>query len=218
MAAMANGQTQNTMSQIPHTDSDSGPTPLGLFAKLPQEIRDMIYEPVLSAGHTSITRTSKALHKNTKLALDQHGILRVRIVHYCANTFALYPQIQIGHFPDIRNLNVSFRRTRYGEQASGPEWKKEILAHIVLGLMFSIRDPTRCILKLDMSASGFIDQQHITAFSSLRAFKKVNVVVCLLSIFLLLCSVTGFYHVTRKPSLAMGSPRKYITNVGAILS
>ena len=56
----------------------SGPTPCGLFGRLPQELRDIIYEDVFSAGHISLTRSSRALYENSKLALSKHGVYRVR--------------------------------------------------------------------------------------------------------------------------------------------
>ena len=59
----------------------SGSTPFGLLGQLPQEIRDNIYKDVFSAGHISLARTSKALHENSKSAISEHGVYRVRFSH-----------------------------------------------------------------------------------------------------------------------------------------
>ena len=72
------------MSRIRSNEEHRGsaPTPFGLLGRLPQEIRDIIYEDVFSAGHISLAQTSKALHENSRSALSQYGVYRVR---FCRN-------------------------------------------------------------------------------------------------------------------------------------
>jgi hypothetical protein len=165
------------MSLSGHTDFNSEPTPLGLFARIPQEIRDMIYEPLISEGHIAITRASKALHQNTKLALHQHGVFRIFIVHDYGrkyDAFALFPQLQIVHDSDIRNLRLSFRKSRHEERVSGVEWKEETLVETIHGLMAAITDPRSCVLNLDPSDFDFIIQEKADAFALLRVFKSTS--------------------------------------------
>lgn len=40
----------------------------------------MIYCPLFAAGSVTITRASKAFHENTKKALYQHGVYRIRLL------------------------------------------------------------------------------------------------------------------------------------------
>ena len=183
---------QHTMSQSLHTEPGLGPTPLGLFAKLPQEIRDIIYEPLLSAGHTSITRASKALCQDTKAALSQYGIFRVQIAHddqlahdgrNLIFRFALHPRLRNAHLNDVRNIDLSFKPSRLGEPFPGADWSEGKLTDLVHGLVSAIGDPRRCNFRLDMSAYDFIFRQDdMAAFSLLREFKDTSVEVCLLRI------------------------------------
>ena len=55
------------------------PTPLGVFAQLPQEVREMIYAPVFADGSVALTRASKAFRESTKRCLYQHGVYRVHV-------------------------------------------------------------------------------------------------------------------------------------------
>ena len=54
-------------------------TAFGTFEKLPKEIRDMIYIPVLANGSTSLMRTSKAIYNDTQEILNRHGVYRVHL-------------------------------------------------------------------------------------------------------------------------------------------
>ena len=183
MAVEANWETQNKMSQSRHAISKSGSTPLGLFVKLPQEIRDMIYEPVLSAGHTSITRASKALSQDTKVALSQYGIFRVCIAHDDRNVitrFALHPQLQGARLHDIRNLDLSYKPARFGATFPSADWIEGTLADLLHDLKFVIGDPGRCNFRLDMQGYEFSDREETAAFPLLRGFKHVRVEVCVL--------------------------------------
>ena len=58
------------------------PTPLGLFSKLPRELKDPIHSSLFSAGYTALTRISSAIHADTKGALSRHGVYRLGIEVY----------------------------------------------------------------------------------------------------------------------------------------
>lgn len=49
----------------------------GAFGKLPREIRDIIFTPLIAAGDVAITRTSQALHYDTSSILLEQGICRM---------------------------------------------------------------------------------------------------------------------------------------------
>ena len=61
------------------TNGSSSDVPLGMLAKAPPEIRDMIYGHVFAAGHTALTRASKDVYDDTKEALRKYGIYRHHI-------------------------------------------------------------------------------------------------------------------------------------------
>ena len=54
-------------------------SPLGTLAKVPLELRDLIYKDIFAAGATALTRTSKAIYADTKVALREWGIYRLQI-------------------------------------------------------------------------------------------------------------------------------------------
>ena len=140
----------------------------------------MIYEEVLSEGHISITRASKALHENTKLALQEHGTFRARIYHHDGKTFALVPQLQSAHVYDAWYLDLRIIATRPEGNVLGPEWKEENLVDLVRRIMFAIRDPRHCTLWIDMSVHDSIDREHKAVFTFLGGFRRINVMVCIL--------------------------------------
>lgn len=144
----------------------------------------MIYEPVLSAGHTSITRTSKDLHKDTKVALQQYGIFRGRLAHHFGNiipSFALYPQIEVARVSDIRNVNLRFEVLNMHERPlSHTDCSMGTLAELLQGLIDAIGSPRRCNFKLDMGGYDFIEKEGTDAFSLLRDFEHVSLQVCVL--------------------------------------
>lgn len=78
--AIESSSQSSKMSQLHDNEQHLGScsTPFGLLNRLPQEMRELIYEDVFSTGHTSLARTSKALHENSKSAISQHDIYRVR--------------------------------------------------------------------------------------------------------------------------------------------
>ena len=54
-------------------------SPLGAFAQLPQEVREIIYAVTCADGSVALTRASKAFHESTKRSLYQHGVYRINI-------------------------------------------------------------------------------------------------------------------------------------------
>ena len=69
----------------PPNDSASR-TPFGTLEKLPKEIRDMIFIPVLANGSTSLIRTSKAIYNDTQEILNRYGVYRVDLEGTCLIT------------------------------------------------------------------------------------------------------------------------------------
>lgn len=87
---------------------------LGSLERLPQELRDKIYETVFDSGHTALLRVSKCMHQNAKDILSRDRVLRANIVHYEFRTWweehcrYFYepspPSIDVGR---IQNLHIT---------------------------------------------------------------------------------------------------------------
>lgn len=74
-AATSSGKAENQRTSRRRPD----PFPLGDFAQLPQEVRELIYAPVFAGGSVALTRASKALHESTKRSLYRYGVYRIHI-------------------------------------------------------------------------------------------------------------------------------------------
>lgn len=92
------------------------PTPINvaagfgpMFLKLPREIRDMIFGPVIASGHTQLLRASRALNEEGMVLVSQHGICRINIGFREATGFTQPMQRTVD---TIQNLRVRVN-TRY---------------------------------------------------------------------------------------------------------
>ena len=74
-AATSSGKAENKRTGRRHPK----PSPLGDFAQLPQEVRELIFAPVFAHGSVALTRASKALHESTKRSLYRYGVYRIHI-------------------------------------------------------------------------------------------------------------------------------------------
>ena len=74
-AATSSGKAENKRTGRRHPK----PSPLGDFAQIPQEVRELIFAPVFAHGSVALTRASKALHESTKRSLYRYGVYRIHI-------------------------------------------------------------------------------------------------------------------------------------------
>ena len=158
------------------TTTDYDHANLGMLGRLPQELRDIIYEDVISTGHTSILRTSKALFKNMKPVIGIHGLYRVRIAHcgWYGNDEYFLPQ----QFPNRRrrqNLKIRIEETEPGFQVERSGIKSRNLATILHAVVDPIEKPTYCCLKLEQPFHYPVRPEAFQSLELLRVFKTVDV-------------------------------------------
>ena len=104
----------------------SGTSGLGSLVRLPQELRDKIYEIVFDSGHTALLRASRRMHENAKDSLYRDLILQDKVVRslqvflraVTANYWLwLYTKSLYCHHdiePGIERGHVHQRCTRHG--------------------------------------------------------------------------------------------------------
>lgn len=83
------------------------PSDAGSFDKLPKELRVKIFEPVIAAGATAITRTSKYLYEDTKDVLASHGVYRMKVVGVNHSFFLTRKAPSDSQFAEIRNVDIT---------------------------------------------------------------------------------------------------------------
>ena len=164
-------------------------SPLGVFAKVPQEIRDIIYSFVFTAGYTALARTSKAMNMNTLASLRKYGIYRVHIeYHQQFRTFefrelprsiAFQKPLPRNFLYDAQNLDLRItHRMDLGQpkESFDPSYEKGNLAHLVRNAVFMMKSNVHCRVSLENSWFDF-KGEVLQSVAWLRVFRKVNVEV-----------------------------------------
>ena len=158
----------------PITQSTS-PSAYGDLGLLPPEIRTMIYAPVFASGSTALTRTSKALHKETWDALHRCGVYRV---HINSDFEDWQGSDMVGKY--LKNVqNVYLRIT--SSSNFPPRWYNmdsdakpdQLLA--LHRLVEAIEKPRTCRVQILMAITIPFLWKTVSAITWLRDFERVDV-------------------------------------------
>ena len=163
-------------------------TNLGMLGRLPQELRDIIYQDVIASGHTSILRTSKALYKDMKPVVSSHGLYRVQIIHGSyrngRSRYALDRQFSIA--PQVQNMEIHI------QEGAGKRWQVERsgivskdLEPIFHAILNPVEVPSYCRLKIENPHGDRVNAEALGSFQLLGVFRTVDVQVGIFQFYLL---------------------------------
>ena len=187
----------------PKTPDPPSPSPRGLFGKLSREILNQIYQPVFAAGKTDLTRTSKAMHADTKEALSRYGVYRLTIEFARESENPPYYKYSLkdpnyglyhterqachllhprpGEFlANVRRLSLSvvLRSPSLGRAIRYPCISSGILNQVLCDIVGTMRQPTHCRISLQLRRYRKILPEMFAALKQLRCFQSVDVELC----------------------------------------
>ena len=161
----------------------SGDTPLGVFASLPQEIRDVIYGFAIGDGHIALIRTSQAMYANTAQSLKKNAVYRAHIeryrllpsfncTQYCPRSSETLSSVQN---LDLR-ITIAGKRAR-DEKYGDPAYITGFMQQLVQGVVGAMKSPVYCKLNLQLLQSEKTGIGILLVLKKLQAFKQVKVEV-----------------------------------------
>ena len=186
---------------------------LGALVRLPQELRDRIYDIVFDSGHTALLRVSRSVHENAKGILNRDRILQANIVHYEFKTwldqncrYSQEPPLPGIDFDLIRSLYITItisaettdiRCRQNGGCIMTLLYANSNLFHIFRGMVLPIKKRARCDLRLELPAFRETQRVELAALWWLRGFQRLNVKV---SHFL---SLSSFHNIPSAMNLTL---------------
>ena len=176
-----------------------GTSGLGSLVRLPQELRDKIYEIVFKSGHTALLRASRCMHENAKDSLYRDLILQANIVHYEFKTklfdhcrYSYEPSPPNIDFGRIRNLCIAitisnqisnedtFTRGAPGTDGVGIArtfQHHSYLFHIFRDVVLPIKKRVRCDPRLELPRHRETQTVELAALWWLRGLERLHVKV-----------------------------------------
>ena len=163
--------------------STSGYTPFGVFAKFPQEVRDLIYGLVLADGQNALIRTSKAMYANTAQSLSKHGVYCAHIEHYrhlprniCTHCRPLAWKI----LSAVQNFHLHLTiggKSLWDKKHHDPAYATNLLTIFMRDIVNAMKNPVYCKLSLEMMHPDRLGTPILRMISALKVFKEVKVEV-----------------------------------------
>lgn len=173
-----------------------------LFLKLPREVRDMIYGPVLASGHTQILKASRALEEEGMSLISQHGICRINMSSKVTTGFAQPTQQTVDI---IKNVQVRVD-TWYSESY----YYKDSPGYHLLEMFASAKFlPHRtCSMAFKTYPTHFVGHIVFNLLETLERFDKVALSLEVDSITgISSLDESGLYFAVREGSMRFGMPR-----------
>ena len=145
--------------------------------KLPQEIRDMILEPLLASGHPQFLRASQAMNAEGTSLISKHGIYRINVgfgkcktncpqltqpladtvrnIHFCVNMRS-YPSQHLEGLPERRTLEM-FTSKNSGRRScsvtfEGTYINNQMVAGEVLACLTTFKDFAKVTLSTNIDS------------------------------------------------------------------
>ena len=187
----------------PKTPDPPSPSPRGLFGKLSRELLDQIYQSVFTAGKTDLTRTSKAMHADTKEALSRYGVYRLTIVfakksekppyykyslkdriyhlyHTEKQTYHLSHPRPGNFLANVRRLSLSviLISPSLGPAFRYPCISSGALDQVLCYIVAIMRQQTHCRISLQLRRHRKIWPEMFAGLRQLRCFQSVEVELC----------------------------------------
>ena len=199
----SNQETDLVEPLQPKTPDPRSPSPRGLFGKLSREILNQIQQSVFTAGQTALTRTSKAMHADTKEALSRYGVYRLTVefarvsekppyykyslknhiyhlYHTEKQTYHLSHPRPGNFLANVRRLSLSvvLRSPSLGGAFRYPCISGGMLDQVLCDIVGIMGQHTHCHISLQLRRYRKIWPEMFAGLRQLRCFQSVEVELC----------------------------------------
>ena len=150
------------------------PSSMGFFGKLPRELREDIFKPVIASGTTAITRCSKDLYDDTKDLLASHGVYRTQLVRKGDQVTFTHPAPPHSRFVGIRDVDITLLLATKENLQHCRESSQNAI-RTLHGLIERMREHQSCYIRIVRETFCQFESSELAGFEFLQIFKTVTV-------------------------------------------